>query len=164
MENINDSISPKSANIVLESLDKHIDQLVWFLNYDECLTKALGSNNFVNITKQIFIETNKKWAVERCADLFAIVLEKKAIGMISLSHQDIVKHTARIGYWLGSRYWNKGYTSTAFQLILDLAKRKRLQYVFSTVKEDNIASKKIWERYGAQSALEEDKYFFLIEI
>jgi ribosomal-protein-alanine N-acetyltransferase len=164
MENINDSISPKSANIVLESVDKHIDQLIWFLNHDECLTETFGSNNSVKISKQNFMETNKKWAAERCADLFAIVLEKKAIGMISLSHQDIVNHTARIGYWLGSRYWNMGYTSKAFQLILDLAKRKRLQYVCSTVKEDNIASRKIWERYGAQSVLEENNYSFAIEM
>ena len=164
MDNFNDSISPKRAAIVLESVDKHIDQLIWFLNYDEGLTEALGSNNSVKISKQNFMETNKKWAAARCADLFAIVLEEKAIGMISLSHQDIVNHTARIGYWLGSKYWNKGYASKAFQLILDLAKRKGLQYVCSTVKEVDVASRKIWAGYGAQRVFGEEKYFFTIEI
>lgn len=164
MDNLKDSISQKRAVIVLESVDKHIDRLIWFLNHDECLTEALGSNNSVKISKQNFMETNKKWAAERYADLFAIVLEKKAIGMISLSHQNIVKHTARIGYWLGSKYWNKGYASKAFQLMLDLAKTKELQYVCSTVKEVDIASTKIWEGHGAQSVFEEGKYFFTIDI
>jgi ribosomal-protein-alanine N-acetyltransferase len=164
MQNTSDSVFNKSNNIVLESVDKHIDQLVWFLNHDDCLADALGSNNSVKISKQNFMETNKKWATERCADLFAIVHEKKAIGMISLSHQEIVNHTARIGYWLGSRYWNKGYASKAFQLILELAKRKGLKHVSSAVREDNIVSRKIWEKYGAQSVLEDDKYSFVIDI
>nr|WP_092069286.1 hypothetical protein [Dendrosporobacter quercicolus]NSL47420.1 hypothetical protein [Dendrosporobacter quercicolus DSM 1736]SDL88705.1 hypothetical protein SAMN04488502_1011094 [Dendrosporobacter quercicolus] len=73
MENINDSISRKSSDIVLKSVDKHSDQLIWFLNHDECLTEALGSNNSVKISKQNFTETNKKWAAERCA---GIVLER----------------------------------------------------------------------------------------
>ncbi|SEP41053.1 GNAT family N-acetyltransferase [Propionispora vibrioides] len=164
MENINDSVLNKSDNIVLESVDKHIDQLVWVLNHDDCLIEALGSNNSVKISKQNFMETNKKWTVERCTNLFAIVLEKNAIGMIALSHQDMVNHTARIGYWLGSRYWNKGYASKAFRLILELARRKGLKYVSSTIRENNIVSRKIWEKYGAQSVLEDDKYSFVIDI
>ncbi len=164
MEKINHCISRKCADIVLEAVDRHSEQLVWFLNHDACLTAALGTNNPAKISKQDFIGINKKWSFEKCADLFAIVLEEKAIGMIALSHQDVVSHTARIGYWLGSGYWNRGYTTKAFQLILDLAKRKNLQYVRSTVKKDDIASRKIWARYGAQSVLEEHKYSFAIEL
>jgi len=125
----------KNDNIVLESIDEHMNGLIWFLNHDDCLAEALGSNCSVKISKQDFMETNKKWAAENCADLFAIVLEKKAIGMISLSHQDANSHTAQIGYWLGSQYWNKGYASKAFQLIVDLAKRKRMKYVCSLIRK-----------------------------
>lgn len=164
MENISDSALKKSGNIVLESTDEHSGRLVWFLNHDDCLADALGSNSSIKISKQNFMETNKKWAAEKCADLFAIVLEKKAIGMISLSHQDLVSHTARIGYWLGSKYWHKGYAGKAFLLILELAKRKKLKYVCSTVRADNIASRKIWEKYGTEKVLEDDKYFFVIDI
>ncbi|MBU2702947.1 RimJ/RimL family protein N-acetyltransferase [Sporomusaceae bacterium BoRhaA] len=63
---------------------------------------------------------------QKPADMFAIVLGEKAIGTISLSHQNTINHTARIGYWLGSAYWNKGYASKAFQLILDQAKKREI--------------------------------------
>ncbi|SDM49899.1 hypothetical protein SAMN04488502_10551 [Dendrosporobacter quercicolus] len=106
----------KNDNIVLESIDEHMNGLIWFLNHDDCLAEALGSNRSVKISKQDFMETNKKWAAENCADLFAIVLEKKAIGMISLSHQDASSHIAQIGYWLGANIGIKDTQAKLFNL------------------------------------------------
>lgn len=143
---------------------EHIDQLIWFLNQDDRLLKALGSDNPVKISKQSFMESNKKWAAEKCADLFAIVLEKRAIGMISLSHQDNVAHTAQIGYWLGSSYWNKGYAGKAFQLVLGLAGEKGMKCVSASVKEDNPASGNIWKKHGAQTMVKDGKYLYTIGI
>jgi len=163
---ITDDISLKECarDIVLEDVSKHTMQLIWFLNNDECLVKHLGSNNSVKISEQEFSETNKEWIAEKHADMFAIVLRKKAIGLISLSHQDTINHTARIGYWIGSTYWNKGYTSKAFQLVLDQAKIREIKYVFSTIRRDNIASRKIWDKYGAQTEYKNDKYLCTINI
>lgn len=153
-----------ARDIVLEDVSKHTMQLIWFLNNDDRLGNYLGSNNSVKISEQEFSETNKKWSVENHADIFAIVLGKKAIGMISLSHQDTLKHTARIGYWIGSTYWNKGYTNKAFQLVLDQAKIREIKYVSSTIKKDNIASRKIWDKYNAQIEYKDDKYLCTINI
>lgn len=165
MKNGNSSyIKEDGKSIVLENVDKHNIQLIWFLNNDNRLVERLGSNHSVNISEQEFSETNKKWSAEKDADMFAIVLGKKAIGMISLSYQDTINHTARIGYWLGSAHWNKGYASKAFQLILDQAKRRKIQYVSSTIRKDNIASIKIWLNYGAQTVSKDDKYSCTINI
>ena len=139
-------------------------QLIWFLNNDNYLVEHLGSKASVKISEQEFSETHKKWIVEKHADMFAIVLGKKAIGLISLSHQDTINHTARIGYWIGSTYWNKGYTSKAFQLVLDQAKKRGIEYVSTAIEKNNIASRKIWDKHGAQIEYKEDKYLCTINI
>ena len=165
MKNVNGSIIKEYAeDIALENVDKHTIQLILFLNNDNRLAKYLGSNNSAKISEQEFLETNKKWIVQNHADMFAIVLGEKAIGTISLSHQNTINHTARIGYWLGSAYWNKGYASKAFQLILDQAKKREIEYVSSTIRKENIASIKIWDKYGAQIEYKDDKYLCTINI
>ena len=151
-------------DIVLEDIRKHTIQLVWFLNNDERLAKYLGTINPANVTEQEFLEKNEQWVVEKHTDMFAIVLGKKALGMISLSHQDVIKHTARIGYWLGSAYWNKGYGSEAFQLILDHAKKREFKCVSSTISKEDVVSKNIWDKFGAQSELKNGKYLCTINI
>ena len=151
-------------DIVLGDIRKHTIQLIWFLNNDERLAKYLGTINPAKVTEQEFVEKNKRWVVEKHTDMFAIVVRGKALGMISLSHQDIINHTARIGYWLGSAYWDKGYGSKAFQLILDHAKKREFKCVSSTISKDDIASKTIWDKFGAQTEFKNGKYSCAINI
>ena len=163
MKFVDNKDNDNNEHIRIEAINQHIDRLIWFLKHDDCLVKTLGSDNSIKISKQNFMEINQKWAAEKCADLFAIVLGEKAIGMIALSHQDIVNHTAQIGYWLGSSYWNRGYAGKAFQLVLGLAEEKGMKCVSATVMEDNLASRKIWEKHGAQSVVRGGKYLYAIE-
>jgi len=151
-------------DIVLEDIEKYTIQLIWFLNNDERLAKYLGTINSEKVTEQEFLEKNKKWVVEKNTDMFAIVLGKKALGMISLSHQNAISHTARIGYWLGSDYWNKRYGSKALELILEYVKKREFKGVSSTISKDDIASKKIWDNFGAQSELKDGKYSCSVEL
>jgi len=151
-------------DIVLEDIEKHTIQLIWFLNNDERLAKYLGTTNSAKVTEQEFLEKNEKWVVEKNTDMFAIVLGGKALGMISLSYQDVINHTARIGYWIGSTYWNKGYGSKAFQLTLDHAKKRKFKCVSSTISKDDIASKTIWDKFGAQTEFKNGKYSCAINI
>jgi len=96
--------------------------------------------------------------------MFAIVLDKLAIGTISLSHQDVNNRKARIGYWISSNYWGNGYASQAFSQVINFAKLKRIEYVSSSIKDDNLASKRIWENYGAKIELINKRYFVSIDL
>jgi ribosomal-protein-alanine N-acetyltransferase len=165
MKDFSGNISDKiGGNIVLEPVNQYATQLIYFLNNDNRLTEYLGSKQSATVSEQEFVDKNKKWADDKNADIYAIVLGIKAIGMISLSHQDSLQHTARIGYWLGSAYWNKGYTSKAFQLILKKAKEREIESVFSVIKKESTASKKIWDKYGAQMIDNDDKYLCTITL
>jgi ribosomal-protein-alanine N-acetyltransferase len=96
--------------------------------------------------------------------MFAILLENIAIGTISLSHQDIAEKKARIGCWISSRYWNNGYTSQAFCQLLDYAKGKGIKQCSAKIKEDNLASKRIWEKYGGKVEIINHRFWVSLEL
>lgn len=158
-------IEKLTKNVVtLEKIIKHTKELTWLLNNDNQLRFYLCPQYLNIISEQTFVETTKEWIEEKSSDTYAIVIDKKAIGTISLSHQDTVKLTARIGYWLGSQYWNKGYARQAFRGILCSAKQKGIEYVSTQIEKDNVASLRLWEKYHAQSTLINDRYHMVINV
>ena len=141
----------------------YAEELAQILNNDIKLKNAMGSK-VVKTTGNEFITFCKEWECSKNADIFAIVLDKLAIGTISLSHQDVNNRKAQIGYWISSNYWGNGYTSQAFSLVLDFAKLKSIQYITASIKEDNLASKRIWVKNGAKVELLNNRYLVSIDL
>lgn len=150
-------------NVTLEDVCKHSAEITWLLNNDSQLRLWLCSHYANSISEQDFFADIKKWLQKQNTDTYAIALDKKAIETISLSHQDIVQRTAQIGYWIGSKYWNKGYATEAFRNILLSAKQKRFEYVFSTIDKNNIASR-LWEKHHAICTPMNDTYRMVINV
>ncbi|WP_454052952.1 GNAT family N-acetyltransferase [Clostridium sp. Marseille-Q7071] len=151
-------------NIFIKSInDDYAMQLVDILNNDYGLKNALDSSEN-KISKSEFIDYNKQWCQNKNAEIFAIILNDIAIGIISLSHQDIKEQKAQIGYWISSKYWENGYTSCAFSQVLNLARKKGIKYISATIKSDNIASKSIWIKNGAKIEETNDKLNALITL
>lgn len=142
---------------------RYAEELAQILSGDTKLQNAMGSKKVKN-TGNEFIAFCKEWAFSNNADMFAIVLDKLAIGTISLSHQDVNNQKARIGYCICSKYWGNGYTSQAFSQVLSFAKLKGIEYVSASIKEDNLASKRIWEKYGAKIELINNRYLVSIDL
>jgi RimJ/RimL family protein N-acetyltransferase len=146
-----------SDMIVLKAIEgPFIGQLVNILNYDHKLAELLSSNK-EPLTPDQFVEHNKQWAERTNSKMFAIVLNHEAIGSISLSHIDPESKTAQIGYWLSSNHWGKGYGSSAFEKILAVARETGISRVSSTIKKDNVRSRALWLKHGAQMAEENGK-------
>lgn len=141
----------------------YAEELAQILNVDTKLQTTLGSQKG-KTTGNEFITFCKEWSYSTNSDMFAIVLDKLAIGTISLSHQDRTNHKAQIGYWLSSSYWGNGYTSQTFSQVLSFARLKGVEYVSASIIEDNLASKRIWERYGATIKLNNGKYQVSIDL
>ncbi|WP_461614015.1 GNAT family N-acetyltransferase [Clostridium sp. Marseille-QA1073] len=78
--------------------------------------------------------------------------------------QDIKKQKAQIGYWISSKYWGNGYTSCAFSQVLNLAREKEIKYISATIKDYNIASKRIWVKNEAKIEAIHDKLKVLITL
>jgi RimJ/RimL family protein N-acetyltransferase len=67
------------------------------------------------------VEKRKAKPMVSCS--FAIVVKpgKKSVGNIGLTKIDTKKGVAHIGYWIGEKYWRKGYMFEAAARVIDYA-------------------------------------------
>ncbi len=79
----------------------------------------------------------------------AILLNKKHIGNIGSHKIDYKDRNIEIGYWIGSDYWNNGYTTKALKLFL-----KEIRKKFNPIRivayhfVENPASGRVMEKCG----------------
>jgi RimJ/RimL family protein N-acetyltransferase len=83
---------------------------------------------------------------------FAIVVDGAAVGGIGLIfHDDIHRHTAEIGYWLGEEFWGRGIVTEAVRAVSDWAfAHFDLRRIYAGVIEWNQASARVLEKAGFQ--------------
>ncbi len=82
---------------------------------------------------------------------FGIILKESndLIGIIAIHHISRKHRKAMIGYWLGRKYWRKGFGTEALQLILDFGfKQLKLTRIYARVMVPNIASARLLEKAG----------------
>jgi [ribosomal protein S5]-alanine N-acetyltransferase len=72
------------------------------------------------------------------------------IGAVSIgSHGDPTNERAEIGYWLGTPYWNKGFTTEAAHAVLDFGFGKRgYRKIIACHMAQNLASGRVMEKLG----------------
>ena len=75
--------------------------------------------------------------------------EKRIIGMISITHIDKFHEYATVGYWLGEKYWKKGYMTEALrELIIFYFTKLKLRRINISAFAENKASNKIIIKMG----------------
>ncbi|NVO04328.1 MAG: GNAT family N-acetyltransferase [Bacteroidetes bacterium] len=94
-----------------------------------------------------FIENAKK---NKNAWIFAIVINKEAVGAIGVFRKDnVYRFSAEIGYWLSEEFWGKGITTKAVKIISDyFLKETDIVRLFASVFEINPPSMRILEKAG----------------
>ncbi len=135
--------------------DRFANDLVELLNNDTKLIESLDSKK-KSLTREEFISHNEIWGKKNHAKIHAILLNDKAIGMISLSHIKTADKSAKIGYWIASEQWGKGYATEAFRQMLEIAKENHIKSVSGTIPNGNKASKAIWQKFGAKFKTKDD--------
>lgn len=81
--------------------------------------------------------------------LFAIVLKEtnETIGMIlQCSTPTEMFNTTEVGYAIGKKHWNKGYTSEALDIFIDFLFSLGIHKVTASCFLENIASKRVMEK------------------
>jgi len=83
---------------------------------------------------------------------FAICTDDRPVGGIGLSPgTDIERVNAEIGYWLGAKYWGKGYATEAVRALIDYAFADlEFTALQSSVRVTNAASRRVLEKCGFQ--------------
>jgi RimJ/RimL family protein N-acetyltransferase len=81
---------------------------------------------------------------------FAIDYKEHFCGIISLvSHTDVYRLTAEIGYWLGEPFWNKGIATKAVTLITEYGFNElKLIRIYTGIFEYNKSSMRVLEKCG----------------
>lgn len=151
-----DIIRCMQGDIVIEPIrEQNFGDLALLLTCDEVLIQSLvsGKRSRTATASELF-EDIQKWQTDNNANSYVIKLGNKSIGLISLSHQ---KNTqVRVGYWLASSEWNKGYTTEAFVQIIEIAKQRGFTKLSASIDPFNIASKRIWDNLGAHFSVQDD--------
>lgn len=83
---------------------------------------------------------------------FAICLNGDCIGGVGIYWgKDEYRFSGEVGYWLGERYWGKGYATEALNLLTEwLLTETELQRFYALVIELNHASMRVLEKCGYQ--------------
>jgi len=132
---------------IREATPQDAEHLADILCHDEILRDDLGVKE--SPTANDVIEKLSNWWKDAFGISFAIIHEGKAVGLISLGHINSEEKTARIGYWIASENRAKGICSMAFDEILQIARERGIREVSASVRNDNVPSKKIWQKRGA---------------
>lgn len=86
---------------------------------------------------------------------------KEPVGIISLEKVDHENKNAMLGYWLGRKYWGKGFMSEAVKGILIFGfKTLKLHRIWANVYPENSASVRILQKSGfVLEGREREKFF-----
>ncbi|MFH0929158.1 MAG: GNAT family protein [Candidatus Aenigmatarchaeota archaeon] len=80
---------------------------------------------------------------------FAIIVDDKFVGTISIEKIDKLNKNANIGYWVAKSYRGKGIATKAVKLAVKFGFSKfKLKRIYATVRKDNVASCKVLENVG----------------
>jgi RimJ/RimL family protein N-acetyltransferase len=104
------------------------------------------------------------------ATLLAMVVDGKAVGSIGITlHTDVERISAEMGYFIGEKYWNKGFVTEAVKQMLAYSfSHFPLRKIYATPFDFNIASHKVLEKAGfereailKQAAIKNGKIIYL---
>ncbi len=141
---------------------KNKQLLIKNLKLKDCNQSYLRWLNDSNINKFLEIRFNKKQTLKNIKDnlikinksknnfLLGIFLRKnkKHVGNIKIGNIDYNNKTAEIGFLIGEKNFHKKNIATqSVKLVTNFCfKTLKLRYVFGQVIENNIASKKVFEK------------------
>ena len=120
------------------------------INHDkEVLTYFI--DKYLEKVEDLNLERRIKYCLENQRYIFAIELKatNEVIGMIlQCSTPDKLFTGSEIGYAIGKKYWNKGYTSEAFKLVIDFLFKCGVHKIVASHIIGNDASKRVMIKNG----------------
>ena len=135
--------------VIREPGQSEAEQLAEILGEDDALRTDLGIAPDNRPAADGFLDELAAWCAPRRASTFAILADGVAVGTISISHRSPDGRSARIGYWVGTRYRRLGHCRRAFAAVLAQAAAEGIEHVSGTVAAENTASRRLWERHAS---------------
>ncbi|WP_416407700.1 GNAT family N-acetyltransferase [Agrobacterium rosae] len=97
-----------------------------------------------------FVRRAKVGEIGKCVYAITRMENGEFMGCCGLEPQEDGR-TLEMGYWLGERYWNNGYTTEAAHALIDMAFRTRdIEQIDARCRVTNIASRRVIQKCGFQ--------------
>jgi len=81
--------------------------------------------------------------------VFGISFKGKVVGCVSLRKINKMNKNAELSYWIGEKYWGRGFATKAVKLALKFAFEKlKLHRIYAVTFEENVASRRVLEKNG----------------
>jgi len=147
------------STITLEKLTlQHSTRLAEIIGSDRVLHMQLSPSQPMRPEEpEAYYAYCSQWAAKRHAICYAILLDNIPIGSISLCDIDADHKSARVGYWIESCQWGKGYATQAFALVIGQAQMLGVEVLTCSILKDNAASIALWKRQGATLTERDDR-------
>ncbi|CAK8053943.1 GNAT family N-acetyltransferase [Eupransor demetentiae] len=146
---INDKITLKlpqpqnDAPALFHLIDSSRKEMLPWLPWVEKMTNEHEEADFL-------ISVLKQTALQKALHT-VIHYEHKPVGMLSFNTLDHEKHSAEIGYWLGTRYTSMGIMHTAVEALCRIGfEHYQLDTIEIHAASDNLASNHVAEKAGFQ--------------
>ena len=128
---------------------KWSEDLIVILNTDKKLIESIKSGR----APRSVVEFENYYATlsrSNGARVFAIVDQNCAIGMGMLAYRDVVATSARLSFWIGTKYSSEKTIDEAFTLLVDEAVKMELSSIFDVMRDQDSQLLNVWQRYGAE--------------
>ncbi len=128
---------------------KWSEDLIVILNTDKKLIESIKSGR----APRSVVEFENYYATlsrSNGAKVFSIVDGDHAIGLGMLAYRDVVANSARLSFWIGTKYQNEKTLNDVFTLLVDEAIRMDLAAIFDVMRDQDSELLSVWERYGAE--------------
>jgi [ribosomal protein S5]-alanine N-acetyltransferase len=131
----------------------------WRMTDAESLTKHANNRNVARTLRDAFphpytIEDAKVFLTRSTIDQphknFCIEIDGAAVGGIGLRlGEDVNRHTAQFGYWLGEEFWGRGImTEVISEFVSYCFKKFPLHRIYAEAYANNLASARVLEKAG----------------
>ncbi len=144
----------KTDRLILRLIEQSDAVIINTLTNDKDITSMTAQIPYpcsLNDTKS-WIDDQAKACNEGYQANFAILAKdsNKLVGVIGLEINKQHKR-AELGYWVGKKYWGKGYASESGKKVLEYAfKELKLHRVSAHLMQGNTPSKKVLQKLGMQ--------------
>lgn len=113
-----------------------------FLNWGPHKNTYTTKNSIERFISDYAYPDSYVWCIEESA-------LGESIGAILVTHLDVAKATARIGYYIGSAFWGRGYMTEALSAVITyLFEKVGLLYIECEHDLKNPASGRVMEKCG----------------
>jgi RimJ/RimL family protein N-acetyltransferase len=112
---------------------------------------SLHSTKITLLSTKAWMRKSQKDFREGISFNFTIehVKSKEVIGSMSVKEVDYKNKYCEVGYWIGRKYWRKGYGSEALSLVLDfIFKKLKLERVEAKIFHPNKGSIRMLKKFG----------------